>query len=121
MEKFTSCRKCGRVMKKEYVGGWKAKLVCPCGFSDFELISGKTRTLAPPQLKKNIPSSMTYKSDLGYVLTIDKANREKIEILSLEEICMLVSSDCDFNTVSNNLLEKICANLAVDVSSIYII
>jgi len=121
MEKFSRCRKCGRVMKKEYVGEWKAKLICPCGFSDFELISGKTRTLAPPQLKKNIQSSMTYKSDLGYVLTMDKANREKVEILSLEEISMLVSSDCDFNTVLNNLLEKICASLAADVSSIYIL
>ncbi len=81
MEKFTRCRKCGRVMKKEYVGEWKAKLVCSCGFSDFELIAGKTRTLAPPSFKKDIPSSMSYKSNLGYVLTVDKANREKIEIL----------------------------------------
>ena len=120
MEKFTRCRKCGRVMKKEYVGGWKTKLICACGFSDFELISGKTRTLAPPQLKKNVPSSMTYRSDLGYVLTLDKANREKIEILSLEEICMLVSSDCDFNTVLNHLLEKVCSSLTVDISSIYV-
>jgi len=120
MEKFTRCRKCGRIMKKEYVDEWKAKLVCSCGFSDFELISGRTRTLAPPAYKRDIPSSMSYKSDLGYVLTVDKANREKLEILSLEEISMLVSSDCDINTVLNNLLEKVCSSLAMDVSSIYV-
>ena len=121
MEKFTRCRKCGRVMKKEYLDNWKAKLVCSCGFSDFELVSAKTRTLAPPQFKKNIPSSMTYRADSGYVITLDKANREKIEILSLEEISMLVSSDCDLNEVLNNLLEKVCSSLSVDVSSIYVL
>ena len=121
MEKFSRCRKCGRVMKKEYVGGWKAKLVCPCGFSDFELISGKTRTLAPPQLKKDIHSSMTYKSETGYILTLDKANREKLEIISIEEISMLVSSDCDFNTVLSSLLAKVCSSLALEVSSVYIL
>ena len=119
MEKYTRCRKCGRVMKKEYLDNWKAKLVCSCGFSDFELVSAKTRTLAPPQFKKNIPSSITYKSDSDYVLTLDRANREKLEIFSLEEISMLVSSDCDLNEVLNHLLEKVCSSLAVDVSSIY--
>ncbi|OGQ47853.1 MAG: histidine kinase, partial [Deltaproteobacteria bacterium RIFCSPLOWO2_02_44_9] len=45
---------------------------------------------------------------------------EKMEIMTLEEISMLASSDYDLNEVLQSVVEKTAKRLGVDVSSIYL-
>jgi len=55
------------------------------------------------------------------VLTMQKANREHLEIISLEEISMLVSSDFDLPQVLQQMAEKLAVQLKVSVCSIYLV
>jgi signal transduction protein with GAF and PtsI domain len=54
------------------------------------------------------------------VLTMQKANREHLEIITLEEISMLVSSDYDLPQVLQQMAEKLAVQLKVSVCSIYL-
>jgi signal transduction protein with GAF and PtsI domain len=54
------------------------------------------------------------------VLTMQRANREHLEIISLEEISMLVSSDFDLPEVLQQLASKVAGQLKVSVCSIYL-
>jgi signal transduction protein with GAF and PtsI domain len=54
------------------------------------------------------------------VLTMQKANREHLEIVSLEEISMLVSSDFELPQVLQQMAEKVAGQLKVSVCSIYL-
>jgi signal transduction protein with GAF and PtsI domain len=54
------------------------------------------------------------------VLTMQRANREHLEIISLEEISMLVSSDFDLPEILQQLAAKVAGQLKVSVCSIYL-
>ena len=92
MQLVARCRKCGRVMKSERIDNYRVKMTCSCGFSDFRTITEKVKTVNPFYHKASFTPFL--ESEKGkMVLTMQKANREHLEIISLEEISMLVSSD----------------------------
>ncbi|ABQ27107.1 GAF domain-containing protein [Geotalea uraniireducens] len=119
MQLVARCRKCGRVMKSERVDNYRVKMTCSCGFSDFRTITEKVKTVNPFYHKAGFTPFL--ESEKGkMVLTMQKANREHLEIISLEEISMLVSSDFDLPLVLRRVAEKVATQLKVSVCSIYL-
>ena len=119
MQLVARCRKCGRVMKSERVDSYRVKMTCSCGFSDFRTITEKVKTVNPFYHKAGFTPFL--ESEKGkMVLTMQKANREHLEIISLEEISMLVSSDFELPQVLRTVAEKVAHQLKVSVCSIYL-
>src|SRR5512138_4023345 len=98
MQLAARCRKCGRVMSSQRIDNYRVKMTCSCGFSDFRTVPEKIKTVNPFYHKASFTPFV--ESEKGrMVLTMQKANREHLEIISLEEISMLVSSDFDLPQV----------------------
>lgn len=113
------CRKCGRVMKSERIDPYRVKLSCVCGFSDFRAVPDKAKTVNPFYQKASLTPFV--ESERGkMVLTMQRANREHLEIISLEEISMLVSSDFNLSEVLQHVTKKVAGQLKVSVCSIYL-
>jgi signal transduction protein with GAF and PtsI domain len=106
-------------MKSERIDNYRVKMTCSCGFSDFRTIAEKIKTVNPFYHKASFTPFL--ESERGkMVLTMQKANREHLEIISLEEISMLVSSDFELPQVLGMMAEKVADQLRVSVCSIYI-
>jgi len=106
-------------MKSERVDNYRVKMTCSCGFSDFRTITEKVKTVNPFYHKAGFTPFL--ESEKGkMVLTMQKANREHLEIISLEEISMLVSSDFDLPQVLKTVAEKVANQLKVSVCSVYL-
>jgi len=119
MQLAARCRKCGRVMKSERIDNYRVKMTCSCGFSDFRTITEKIKTVNPFYHKASFTPFL--ESERGkMVLTMQKANREHLEIISLEEISMLVSSDFELPQVLRMMAEKVAGQLRLSVCSIYL-
>ncbi|UFS71267.1 GAF domain-containing protein [Geomonas sp. RF6] len=113
------CRKCGKVMRSERVDAYRVKMSCTCGFSDFRSVTERVKTVNPFYHRGSYTPFL--ESEKGKtVLTMQKANREHMEIISLEEISMLVSSDYDLPEVLQLVAQKIAQQLRVSVCSIYL-
>lgn len=119
MESITRCRKCGKKMKSEKVDDYRVKLVCPCGFWEFKTMPAASKAINPYYAKDTF-SHIKIDEKSGIVFEMERGNREKMEIMTLEEISMLASSDYDLNDVLQSIVEKTAKRLGVDVSSIYL-
>ena len=120
MQLVARCRKCGRAMKSQRIDDYRVKMTCSCGFSDFQTITEKVKTVNPFYRKASFTPFL--ESEKGkMVLTMQRANREHLEIISLEEISMLVSSDFDLPQVLRQMAEKVAHQLKVSVCSIYLV
>lgn len=119
MQLVARCRKCGRAMKSERIDPYRVKMTCSCGFCDFRAMTEKVKTVNPFYHKASFPPFV--ESEKGkMVLTMQKANREHLEIISLEEISMLVSSDFELPRILCQMAEKVAVQLKVKVCSIYL-
>lgn len=119
MEPITRCRKCGKKMKGERVDDYRIKLSCSCGFWEYKTASTATRTINP-YYSKDAFSHVKIAEEGGLVFEMERANREKMEIITLEEISMLASSDYELDEVLQSVVEKTAKRLGVDVSSVYL-
>ncbi|OGP11972.1 MAG: histidine kinase [Deltaproteobacteria bacterium RIFCSPLOWO2_12_FULL_43_16] len=119
MEFITRCRKCGKKMKSERVDDYRVKLVCSCGFWEFKTMPTTSKAINP-YYPQDTFSHIKIDEKGGIVFEMERANREKMEIMTLEEISMLASSDYDLNEVLQSVVEKTAKRLGVDVSSIYL-
>lgn len=119
MQLVARCRKCGRVMKSERIDPYRVKMTCSCGFSDFRTMTEKVKTVNPFYHKASFTPFV--ESEKGkMVLTMQKANREHLEIISLEEISMLVSSDFELPQILHQMAEKVATQLKVSVCNVYL-
>lgn len=119
MQLVARCRKCGRAMTSQRIDNYRVKMTCSCGFSDFRTLTEKVKTVNPFYQKASFTPYM--ESERGkMVLTMQRANREHLEIISLEEISMLVSSDFELPQVLQQMAEKVARQLKVSVCSIYL-
>ena len=84
MERLIHCRKCGKLMKRELVDGWKAKLVCSCGFSDFQVLYGVTRSMAPVLVKTKSKRVKDSTTDIKLEFEHSILEREKKDCLSAQ-------------------------------------
>ncbi|BCS52071.1 GAF domain-containing protein [Geobacter sp. SVR] len=120
MQIAARCRKCGRAMSSQRIDNYRVKMTCPCGFSDFRTITEKVKTVNPFYHKANFTPYM--ESEKGkMVLTMQRANREHMEIISLEEISMLVSSDFELADVLQSVADKLARQLNASVCNIYLL
>lgn len=119
MQVVARCRKCGKVMKSVRVDNYRVKMTCSCGFSDFRTMTERVKTVNPFFHKASF--SPFLEDEKGkMVLSMQRANREHMEIISLEEISMLVSSDFDLPQVLQQMAAKMANQLKVSVCSIYL-
>lgn len=120
MQIAARCRKCGRVMNSQRIDNYRVKMSCPCGFSDFRTMTEKVKTVNPYYHKANFTPYV--ESEKGkMVLTMQRANREHLEIISLEEISMLVSSDFELPEVLQSVATKLAEQLNASVCNIYLL
>jgi transcriptional regulator with GAF, ATPase, and Fis domain len=120
MQVAARCRKCGRIMQSQRIDNYRVKLSCSCGFSDYKTVMERVKTVNPFCHKASFTPFI--ESERGkMVLTMQKANREHLEIISLEEISMLVSSDYDLPQTLQQLAEKVASQLKISVCSIYLL
>lgn len=119
MQLVSRCRKCGRAMKSERVDSYRLKLTCCCGFSDFKSMTEKVKTVNPFIHRASFSPFLESETD-KMVLSMQRSNREHLEIISLEEISMLVSSDFELAEVLQMICNKVAGQLKVSVCSIYL-
>jgi transcriptional regulator with GAF, ATPase, and Fis domain len=120
MQIAARCRKCGRIMNSQRIDNYRVKMTCPCGFSDYRTMTEKVKTVNPYFHKANVTPYV--ESEKGkMVLTMQRANREHLEIISLEEISMLVSSDFELPEVLQSVATKLADQLNASVCNIYLL
>ncbi|CAH2030220.1 GAF domain-containing protein [Trichlorobacter ammonificans] len=119
MQIAARCRKCGKVMNSQRIDNYRVKMTCSCGFSDYRTVAERSKTVNPYYHKASF-TPMIDSSRETMALTMQRANREHMEILSLEEISMLVSSDYDLPEVLSSVAEKLARQLKASVCNIYL-
>jgi putative methionine-R-sulfoxide reductase with GAF domain len=107
-------------MKSERIDNYRVKMSCSCGFSDFRTLPDRVKSVNPFFQKAGFtPHPENEKGNM--ILTMQRANREHLEIISLEEISMLVSSDYALPQMLQLLADKVAGQLKVSVCSIYLL
>ncbi len=120
MQIAARCRKCGKVMSSQRIDNYRVKMTCACGFSDYRTATERSKTINPYFHKAMVTPFI--ESDKGsMILTMQRANREHLEIISLEEISMLVSSDYELPEVLRTVAEKLALQLKASVCNIYLL
>jgi signal transduction protein with GAF and PtsI domain len=107
-------------MSSQRIDNYRVKMTCPCGFSDYRSVTERVKTVNPFYNKARFTPYV--ESEKGkMVLTMQRANREHMEIISLEEISMLVSSDFELSDVLQLVADKLARQLNASVCNIYIL
>jgi len=118
METIIRCRKCGKKMKSGRVDDYRIKVSCTCGFSEYRTAPSASKAINPHFSKESL-LPLTF-DDSGRFFFEQTANREQKEIITIEEISMLASSDYDLDNVLKAVVEKTAKRLGVDICSIYL-
>ena len=120
MQLATHCRKCGRIMRTQRIDANRVKMTCHCGFGDFRAMPETVRT-ANPFYREDLITPHGESEKGRMALIMHRANREHREIISLEEISMLVSLDFELAEVLQSVSTKIAGQLNADVCNIYLL
>ncbi|MBI2413022.1 MAG: GAF domain-containing protein [Deltaproteobacteria bacterium] len=118
MESIIRCRKCGKKMKSARVDDYRIKISCTCGFSEYRTAPSATKAINPHFSRESL-LPLTF-DDSGRFFFEQRADREQKEIITLEEISMLASSDYNLEEVLKAVVEKTARRLGVDICSIYL-
>lgn len=106
-------------MESQRIDAYRVKMTCSCGFSDYRTAAERSKSVNPYFHKASFSPAID--SSRGTMaLTMERANREHLEILSLDEISMLVSSDFELDTVLQGVAEKLAQQLKASVCNIYL-
>ncbi len=119
MESIIRCRKCGKKMKYTRVDDYTIKMHCTCGFSEYKPAPFASKAINPHFSKESL-LPIAFDESGRFFVESERANREKKEIITLEEISMLASSDYDLDPVLKVVAEKTAKRLGVDICSIYL-
>ncbi len=118
MESIIRCRKCGKKMKSVRVDDYRVKISCTCGFSEYRTAPAASKAINPHFSRESL-LPLTF-DDSGRFFFEQRADREQKEIITLEEISMLASSDYDLKDVLRAVAEKTARRLGVDICSVYL-
>jgi transcriptional regulator with GAF, ATPase, and Fis domain len=119
MEPIIRCRKCGKKMKSTRIDDYKVKFYCGCGFSEYRPSPSASKAINPHYSPESLmPLRFDVKGE--FYFEHQRADRERMEIVSLDEISMLASSDYDLDEVLRSMAEKTAKRLGVDICSIYL-
>lgn len=119
MEPIIRCRKCGSKMSSSRIDDFKVKFSCACGFSEYAPAPSTSKAINP-NLSPESLVSIKFDERGKFFMEVKRADRERMEIITLEEISMLASSDYDLGEVLKNMAEKTAKRLGVDICSIYL-
>ncbi|MFQ5735950.1 MAG: GAF domain-containing protein [Thermodesulfobacteriota bacterium] len=118
MESIIRCRKCGKKMGSTRVDDYRIKFSCTCGFSEFRTAPVASKAINPHFSRESLlPVTIDVS---GTFFVHQQADREQKEIITLEEISMLASSDYDLDEVLQGVAVKTARRLGVDICSIYL-
>ena len=119
MQLTAHCRKCGRVMNSQRIDTCRVRMSCSCGFSDFRAMPETVQTANPFYRESRFtPHGEHEKGKMA--LLMRRADREHLEIISLEEISMLVSFDFELPDVLQSISSKLAMQLNANVCNIYL-
>ncbi|GMR04235.1 MAG: GAF domain-containing protein [Thermodesulfobacteriota bacterium] len=119
MESIIRCRKCGKKMRSVRVDDFKIKSYCSCGYLEYQTATAASKTINP-HLSKESLLPLIFDEEGRFFFQADAAARERKEIITLEEVSMLASSDYDLDEVLKTVAEKTADRLGVDICSIYL-
>ena len=107
MQLTAHCRKCGRVMNSQRIDASRVRMSCSCGFSDFRAMPETVQTANPFYREARFTPHGEYEKG-KMALLMRRADREHLEIISLEEISMLVSYDFELRRRTAVDLRQAC-------------
>ena len=119
MESIIRCRKCGKKMKSTRVDDYRIKLSCTCGFSEYRTAPSASKSINPHFSRESL-LPLTLDESGKFFVEVERADRERKEIITLEEISMLASSDYNLDSVLKAVVEKTAKRLGVDICSVYL-
>ncbi len=119
MESVIRCRKCGKKMRSVKVDDYKIKSYCECGYLEYKTASAASKTINPHLSKQNL-MPLVFDEHGRFFVEVERADREKQEIMTLAELSMLASSDYDIRDVLKSVAEKTAVRIGVDICSIYL-
>ncbi len=119
MESITRCRKCGKKMVNQRVDDHKIKISCSCGYIEYKDASAASKSINPHYSADSL-MPLVMNEEGKFFFQAEVVNRERKEIITLEEISMLASSDYDLEEVLKKVAEKTAQRLGVDICSIYL-
>ncbi|KAF0221920.1 MAG: GAF domain [Geobacteraceae bacterium] len=119
MQLTPHCRKCGRVMSSRRIDPCRVRMSCSCGFSDFRAMPETVQTANPFYHEPRFTPHGEYEKG-KMALLMRRADREHVEIISLEEISMLVSLDFELPDVLHTISAKLAVQLNASVCNIYL-
>ncbi|MBI5887595.1 MAG: GAF domain-containing protein [Deltaproteobacteria bacterium] len=119
MESIIRCRKCGKKMKTTRVDDYRIKASCTCGYSEYRTAPAATKAINPHFSKESL-LPLVFDESGKFFFEAVKADRERKEIITLEEVSMLASSDYNLDEVLQSVVEKTAKRLGVDICSIYL-
>lgn len=112
------CRKCGKKMKSTRVDDYRIKISCTCGFQEYRTAPSASKAINPHFSRSSL-LPLTF-DESGRFMIEQRADREQKEIITLEEISMLASSDYRLEDVLKAVAEKTAKRLGVDICSVYL-
>jgi len=119
METVIRCRKCGNKMHSVKVDDYRIKSTCSCGYSEYKTASAASKTINPHLSKQNM-MPLVFDETGKFFVEAERADREKKEIITLEELSMLASSDYDIKDILKTVAEKTAKRIGVDICSVYL-
>ncbi|MBI5560868.1 MAG: GAF domain-containing protein [Deltaproteobacteria bacterium] len=119
MEPVIRCRKCGKKMSSARIDDYRIKVTCTCGFSEYRSSPSMSKAINPHFSKESL-TPLKFDNTGQFYFELQRADRERMEIITLDEISMLASSDYDLGEVLKNVVERTARRLGVDVCSIYL-
>jgi transcriptional regulator with GAF, ATPase, and Fis domain len=119
LENIIRCRSCGKKMKNKRIDAYTIKSSCECGFSEYAPAPSASKAINPNLHKEDL-LPLKFDNRGEFLFQMLRGDREKMEIITLQEISMLASSDYDLPEVLKNVAEKTAKRLGVDICSIYL-
>ena len=116
-----ACGRCGKRMKKgkEPADSGHLFWVCECGFRE-RALGTRSQTGAGSRRQEDIFARIRFKESGDVMLEVPRTDSGQYELLSLDEISRLVSSEIPLSDVLDEITGKIARRMNVEVCSIYL-
>ena len=120
MEKaIVHCRKCGRKMKKERTDFDHVHWLCDCGFRDRTPFNRMSTTINPYQ-RGDTFARIRFQQGGDVMFEVSRHNDARFELMSLDEISRLVSTDTPLGEILEEIAGKIARRMKLEVCSVYL-
>jgi signal transduction protein with GAF and PtsI domain len=106
-------------MDSKRIDEFKVKFACKCGFTEFKPAPARSMAINPNYSTDSL-LPLKFDNSGEFFFELQRADRERMEIITLEEISMLSSSDYDLDEVLKTVCQKMAKRLCVDICSIYL-